>query len=145
MQHPLFGMIKIIIETAVPTGIKVENNDELKEEGNSWMEVTSTDLVLDYKVILVSLTDGEVLWETIVTSEKPTENTHQLGSWASNSPCTDGEFIYAYFGSRGIYCLDFEGNIIWQKDFGQMEKRMSFGEGASPYLYKKPSFYSMGS
>ena len=37
--------------------------------------------------------------------------SHNLGSWASNSPCTDGEFIYAYFGSRGLFCLDFEGNI----------------------------------
>ncbi|NOR74134.1 MAG: PQQ-binding-like beta-propeller repeat protein, partial [Draconibacterium sp.] len=48
--------------------------------------------------------------------------------------------IYAYFGSRGIHCLDFEGNIIWQKDFGQMKKHMSFGEGASPYLYKDKLF-----
>ena len=137
---PIVWGDKIIIETAVPTGIKVESNDEIEEDGNSWMEVTSTDLVLDYKVIMVSLTDGQVIWDKTVTSEKPQENTHQLGSWASNSPCTDGEFIYAYFGSRGIFCLDFEGNIIWEKDFGQMEKRMSFGEGASPYLHNNRLF-----
>lgn len=132
---PIVWGDKVIIETAVPTGVKVTDNSELKEDGNSWMEATSTDLVLDYIVILVRLADGEILWETTVTSEKPQENTHKLGSWASNSPCTDGERIYAYFGSRGIYCLDFEGNILWKRDFGQMEKVMSFGEGSSPYLY----------
>jgi outer membrane protein assembly factor BamB len=132
---PIVWEDKIIVETAVPAGIKVTDNSQIKEDGSSWMEATSTGLVLDYKVILVSLNDGKILWETTVATEKPQERTHKLGSWASNSPCTDGERIYAYFGSRGIYCLDFDGDILWKKDFGQMEKVMSFGEGASPYLY----------
>ena len=89
---------------------------------------------------MVNLEDGNIIWEKTGTSEKPEESTHQLGSWASNSPCTDGERIYAYFGSRGIHCLEFEGNILWQKDFGQMDKVMSFGEGASPYLYNDKLF-----
>jgi outer membrane protein assembly factor BamB len=89
---------------------------------------------------LVNLNDGKILWETTVASEKPQESTHQLGSWASNSPCTDGERIYAYFGSRGIHCLDFNGKILWQRDFGQMQKKMNFGEGSSPYLYKERLF-----
>jgi outer membrane protein assembly factor BamB len=75
-----------------------------------------------------------------VAKEKPEEGTHEFGSWASNSPCTDGQYIYAYFGSRGIYCLDFKGNIIWQKDFGQQNKHMNFGEGDSPYLHKDRVF-----
>lgn len=75
-----------------------------------------------------------------MASELPLENTHELGSWASNSPVTDGEKIYAYFGSRGLYCLDFDGNISWKRDFGQMEKRASFGEGASPFLYNDRVF-----
>ena len=67
--------------------------------------------------------------------EIPEERTHDLGSWASNSPVTDGKHIYAYFGSRGIFCLDMAGVLKWQRDFGQMSKRMSFGEGSSPVLY----------
>lgn len=132
---PIVWGDKIIIETAVPQGFEGKPNSEIMENGSSWMDATETNLVLDYKVILVNLNDGEIIWEKTVTSEKPQERTHKLGSWASNSPCTDGERIYAYFGSRGIYCLDFDGNILWEKDFGQMEKVMSFGEGSSPYLY----------
>lgn len=129
---PIVWGDKIIIETAVPKDKTLDMED--------WINSTSTDLILDFKVILVNLNDGKVIWEKTVTSEKPEENTHKLGSWASNSPCTDGERIYAYFGSRGIFCLDFDGNILWQKDFGQMKKVMSFGEGSSPFLYKDKLF-----
>ncbi|MCG6191081.1 PQQ-binding-like beta-propeller repeat protein [Maribellus maritimus] len=137
---PIVWGDKIIIETAVPKGFEGKPNSEILEDGNSWMDATETNLVLDYKVILLNLNDGKIVWEKTVASEKPEERTHKLGSWASNSPCTDGERIYAYFGSRGIYCLDFDGNILWERDFGQMEKVMSFGEGSSPYLYKNRLF-----
>ena len=132
---PIVWGDNIIVETAVPAKFEGKPNSEIMEDGMSWMDVSETNLVLDYKVILVNRNDGKIIWEKTVTSEKPKERTHKLGSWASNSPCTDGERIYAYFGSRGIYCLDFDGNILWKKDFGQMEKVMSFGEGSSPYLY----------
>ena len=64
-----------------------------------------------------------------------TRGTHQTGSWAANSPVTDGEHVYAYFGSRGLYCYDMQGNLQWEKDLGDMATKMSFGEGSSPVLY----------
>jgi outer membrane protein assembly factor BamB len=131
---------KIIVLTAVPSGINVSKNSEIMENGNSWMEAASTDLVLDFKVILINLNDGKIIWEKTVTSEKPHERTHVLGSWASGSPITDGELIYAYFGSRGLFCLDYNGNVMWKKNFGKSDKRASFGEGESPFLYKDKIF-----
>jgi outer membrane protein assembly factor BamB len=47
---------------------------------------------------------------------------------------TDGEKIWANFGSYGLYCLDYAGNILWEKELGRMEKRNSFGEGSSPVI-----------
>lgn len=137
---PLVWENKIIIQTAVPTNEKAEVEKKEQSEGERRMSGSTTDLIHEFKVILVNRENGKIEWETTVTKEHPLESTHELGSWASNSPCTDGEFIYAYFGSRGIYCLDFSGKIIWQKDFGQMEKVMSFGEGSSPYLYQDKLF-----
>ncbi len=134
---PLVWEDKIIIQTAVATDEKTEVvSDKPESEGQRRMSGTKTDAIHEFKVILVNRNTGEIEWQTTVTKEWPQESTHDLGSWASNSPCTDGENIYAYFGSRGLYCLDFDGNIKWQRDFGQLEKRMSFGEGASPFLYK---------
>ena len=82
---------------------------------------------------------GKTLWKTVLNEELPHSKTHNLGSWASNSPVTDGKHIYAYFGSHGLYCVDMTGKLIWKRDLGKMQKSMSFGEGSSPVLYKDPS------
>ena len=138
---PIVWGNQIIVQTAVATNEKPEpvTNDS-DSEGERRMSGTQTDLIHEYKVVSVNKENGKILWETTVSREMPLESTHDLGSWASNSPATDGKLIYAYFGSRGIYCLDFEGNIKWQRDFGQMEKHASFGEGSSPFLYKDKLF-----
>ena len=57
------------------------------------------------------------------------------GLWASNSAVTDGAHVYAFFGSRGLYCFDMQGNQKWEKDLGDMTIKLSFGEGSSPVLY----------
>jgi outer membrane protein assembly factor BamB len=132
---PIVWEDKIIVLTAVATEEKVVVEKTEDEGDRSWMRASSTEFIHEFKVVCVDRNDGSIDWQTTVIKELPLESTHNLGSWASNSPCTDGEFIYAYFGSRGLYCLNFEGGIIWERDFGQMEKHMSFGEGASPYLY----------
>jgi outer membrane protein assembly factor BamB len=136
---PIVWGDKIIIQTAVATD-KVSPDASKSAEGGSRMAPVQTDRVHDFKVLLIDRGNGKILWEKTVANEWPQESTHDLSSWASNSPCTDGEFIYAYFGSRGAHCLDFNGNIIWQRNFGQMQKHMSFGEGASPFLYKDRLF-----
>ena len=137
---PIVWGDKIIIQTAVPTDEKIKVDESPTSEGQQRMSGTKTDAVHEYRVILVNRESGKIEWQTTVAREKPQESTHDLGSWASNSPCTDGEFIYAYFGSRGLFCLDFSGKVIWERDFGQMQKHMSFGEGESPYLYKDRIF-----
>jgi hypothetical protein len=71
-----------------------------------------------------------------VREQFPHEGTHNDGSWASQSCVTDGEYLIASFGSFGIYCFDLKGNLIWEKDLGDMNIRASFGEGSSPSLYK---------
>ncbi len=48
---------------------------------------------------------------------------------------TDGEHVFAFFGSQGLYCLDFNGEIKWQKQFGEMLTKHGHGESASPVLH----------
>lgn len=88
-----------------------------------------------FVVLAVDRRDGKILWQKTVRDELPHEATHVTGSWASNSAVTDGERLYAHFGSRGLHALDFDGNVLWQKDFGDMQTRHSHGEGSSPALY----------
>ena len=67
--------------------------------------------------------------------ELPHEGTHATSTWASASALTDGEHVYAFFGSRGLYALDMKGNVKWEKDLGDMTIKLGFGEAASPALH----------
>ncbi|MEX0688917.1 MAG: PQQ-binding-like beta-propeller repeat protein [Pirellulales bacterium] len=62
----------------------------------------------------------------------PHEGTHQTNGYASASPCTDGERVYAHFGSRGLHACTIDGDQLWSRDFGDMTIRAGFGEGSSP-------------
>jgi len=133
---PIIWEDKVFVLTAVETNQKVEE-PEIKEstEGRR-MPGIKAESMLDFKVLALNRLDGSVIWEKTVIQEAPVDGTHNQGTWASNSPVTDGEHLFAYFGSRGLYCLDFDGNVLWSRDFGQMEKKMSFGEGSSPAIHK---------
>lgn len=80
---------------------------------------------------------GKEIWRTTASETTPHEATHPDHQYASASPVTDGKFVYSFFGSRGLYCYDLDGKLVWKKDdFGKMRTRGSFGEGSSPSLYK---------
>ena len=89
-----------------------------------------------FEVFCLDRKTGKILWQRTATVATPHEGYHrQYGSFASNSPATDGKYVYASFGSRGLYCYDFNGKLIWKKDFGvQMKIKLAFGEGTAPLL-----------
>jgi outer membrane protein assembly factor BamB len=88
-----------------------------------------------FVVMCIDRDTGQTIWQRTAVEVVPHEGHHQTGSFASASPVTDGNFVYAYFGSRGIYCYDLSGELEWAKDLGDMQTRMSFGEGSSPALW----------
>ena len=91
--------------------------------------------VYEFAVLALDRKDGKVRWATVVKKGVPHESGHQTNSQSSGSPITDGEHIYAHFGSRGLYCLNLDGEVQWSKDFGLMQTKLSFGEGMSPALH----------
>jgi outer membrane protein assembly factor BamB len=88
-----------------------------------------------FTVIAYGRQDGKVLWQRVVREEVPHEGHHATNTFASASALTDGERIYAFFGSHGLYALDLKGNVKWEKDLGDMNIKMGFGEAASPALH----------
>jgi outer membrane protein assembly factor BamB len=88
-----------------------------------------------FVVLAVNRTDGKILWQKVLREAWPHEGGHTTGSLASNSPVTDGEHLYVFFGSRGLYCLDLKGEVKWQKDLGRMQTLHAHGEGSSPVIH----------
>jgi len=134
---PIIWGDQMILLSAVKTDQEITPDEQEEEQQqNSWMAPISTNFIHQFAVLSVDRKDGRIMWQTTVREELPYSHTHKFGSWASNSPVTDGERIYAYFGSHGLYCLNMNGDVLWERDLGRMDKHMSFGEGSSPVLYE---------
>ncbi len=88
-----------------------------------------------FTVMALDRADGSVAWEQVAIIETPHEGKQQNNSWASASAITDGEHVYAFFGSRGLYAYTMDGEWVWDVDFGEMRVRNGFGEGATPVLH----------
>jgi len=87
-------------------------------------------------VLAIDRRNGRVIWERTAREERPHEGSQpENGTWASSSAVTDGERIFAFFESRGLYVYDLEGKLLWQKDLGHKAMRSQFGEGTTPALY----------
>ena len=90
----------------------------------------------DFFVVCVSRENGKQIWKTKVTSAVPHERGHSTNTLASASPVTDGKHVWASFNSFGLFCLDMNGNVVWERQFGRMQTAAQFGDGASPSLHE---------
>ena len=112
-----------------------------KRGGGGGMRAERPTEVEQFVILCLDRQTGKVLWQETAREEVPHEAHHRSdGSFASCSPLTDGKHVFAYFGSRGLYCYDMAGKLQWSQDFGDMRIVMSFGEGSSPALYQDTLF-----
>jgi len=131
-SSPIVFGDRVYVTAAAPIGPAQEPVFDSAPGVHDSVPVTHTN---QYMVMALSRSDGRLLWKTIARQEWPQEGGHVTGSPASNSPITDGQFIYAFFGSHGLYCLDTNGGVRWQKDLGKMQTLHAHGEGSSPMLH----------
>ncbi len=126
----------VFVLTAVPAGPGDDSgNGFFSRLRRRFMGTVRSGDLLNFVLVAIDRRDGSVVWERTAVTEQPHEGRHNTGSWASGSAVTDGEVVCAFFGSRGLYCYDMDGNPLWDRDFGDMRIRMGFGEGASPALH----------
>jgi outer membrane protein assembly factor BamB len=81
--------------------------------------------------------DGKKLWETFIP-QSGVEYVHYKNGFASATPATDGQLVYASFGRHGLFAFDFNGKIVWQHKFGIIDNY--HGPAGSPVLYKDRIF-----
>ena len=120
---------KIILTSAVSTGRKIEapgRDAAGKPKPNEFHQL----LVLAY-----DLKTGKEIWNTKVAEAVPHAVHHPTGSFAAASTVTDGERVYAFFGSLGLFALDMDGKQLWKYELPVMQTLADFGEGASPALH----------
>ena len=63
----------------------------------------------------VDFKTGRIRWERQVAEAVPSQPRHQKNSYAAETPVTDGERVYAYFGNVGLFAFDMNGTPLWSK------------------------------
>ncbi|MEQ9411520.1 MAG: PQQ-binding-like beta-propeller repeat protein [Fuerstiella sp.] len=94
------------------------------------------DVYYRFLVSCIDRNSGDVLWRRLAVEAVPHEGHHPTHSYAAGSPTTDGQRLYASFGSRGIFCYTLGGQPLWQTDLGDMRTRYGWGEAVTPVFHQ---------
>ncbi|MCA9211513.1 MAG: PQQ-binding-like beta-propeller repeat protein, partial [Planctomycetales bacterium] len=131
---PIVSGDLIFVATAVPVGEEFAPRYSSAPGAHDNAPVTQAH---EFVVVAVDRSTGTIRWKKTVNSTIPHEGAHISASLASGSPISDGERVYAFFGSHGLYCLNFDGDVLWSKSFGPMSSKHGHGEGSSPAIHGK--------
>lgn len=132
---PIVWGEQIFLLTAIDTGRAADAKDVVKPDPRFEKKTQPPLTYHQFVVLSIDRKSGKVRWQQVATEQVPHEGIHPSHSYAAFSPITDGRLLYAFFGSRGVYCYDLAGKLQWQRDLGRMDTRYGWGEGSSPALH----------
>jgi outer membrane protein assembly factor BamB len=117
---------------------------ELQKQGLPMKEViekvTARDIELPHEVTLhyfvycLNLKSGKEEWKKEFFTGRPPGGRHRKNSFISESPVTDGKFIYVYVANLGLWAFDLKGKQAWTTPLEANPMYLEFGTGSSPAL-----------
>lgn len=135
-SSPIVWNDHVFVTASVSTGEEPKALPGLYDPGDEQGKTKSTS-VQRWTVFDIDAVTGKIRWATEVKSGLPPLLRHIKNSFASETPTTDGERVYVFFGSVGVVAaLDFTGKIVWSKDMGAFNGPQEFAPAASPVLHK---------
>ena len=125
----------------VTTAVRNKAEAELKVGLYGDITPVENEGVHSWKIYSIDKTTGEVLWERTAHRGVPRTECHPKSTHANSTPATNGKHVIAFFGSEGLYCYDFEGNLVWKKDLGVLDSNFflvpeaQWGFASSPVIH----------
>ena len=135
-SSPIVWGNQVILTTCVNTGVTSEPRKGLYLEDVDANKYPKPKDVHEWKVLCLDLNSGKKLWEHTAHAAIPAKPHHIKNTLASETPTTDGERIYAYFGNVGLFVYDMNGKPLWSKLIPPKETRYGWGTGTSPILHE---------
>ncbi len=93
---------------------------------------------VEFAVQSFARSDGRLLWEYRFEAQGALPAVHLKHNLSSPSCITDGELVYAWFGTGQIVALKLDGKLAWKRglgeDYGPFQ--ILWGHGSSPMIYK---------
>src|SRR5262245_43655231 len=110
---------------------------EHKDDGKPFKHPDSVggDRKHSFRVLSIDRATGRILWEQTAYEGTAYDDRHRKGSYASPTPATDGTYVYAFFGTDGLYSSDFAGKLMWKVSPGPIAT-FGMGPGTSPVLFE---------
>lgn len=136
-SSPIVWGNKIFLTTCINSGESEEPKKGLYFGGERPKPSTDEH---EWKVVCLDLSTGSILWEQTAHKGVPATPRHIKNSYASETPVTDGQRVYVYFGNVGVYCYDLDGKPLWTKELEPRKMRYSWGTAASPVIYEDRLF-----
>jgi outer membrane protein assembly factor BamB len=85
-------------------------------------------------LVCVEKSSGKILWTKTVKNSAEEDRYQGFiteHGYASGTPVTDGERVFAFFGKSGVFAYDLEGNELWNVGVGTSSSNRRWGSAAS--------------
>ena len=153
-SSPIVTGGKVLVTTATTDGkskqpqIGTEYSNEyvaeLQKQGLSMEQIMErlktrdielpNEVTLHYFLYSLNLKTGKVEWQKEFYTGRPPGGRHRKNSFASETPVTDGKFIYVYVANLGLWAFDLDGKPVWSTQLEAQPIYLDLGTGGSPVL-----------
>ena len=126
----------------VTTAVNTKSSESLKVGLYGDIAEANDSAVHEFKVYCLDKNSGKIIWERLAHKGIPKSKRHTKASQANCTAATDGKYLVVHFGSEGLYCYDFKGNLVWKKDMGLLNPGfysmpgIEWGYSSSPIIYE---------
>jgi len=164
VSSPIVAADRVFVTSQIGTGVRRPGNHPTLVQGGSPVasgerglggSAAVADNKVSFLVTALSRTDGRKLWEYEIAAEGSLAEVHDKHNLASASPITDGQRVYAWFGTGQMVALDLTGKLIWSRHLGREYSPfdINWGHSSSPALfngtlillcYHQPTGYLLG-
>ena len=135
-SSPIVWSGKVFLTTAVNTGRVDPSLPKPEDQPERVFGIKHPNTHYQLIVLCVDRETGKEVWREVAKTHVPHEGHHRDASFASASPFCDGERIYCWFGSGGMFAYSLDGNKLWERDLGEAKVGASLGEGSSPVVHE---------
>lgn len=119
----------------VTTAVSSRPDPEFRPGGVRGDNVSDDRTEQSWQLLSLDKTTGRVIWERTIYKGRPRLGRHLKSTFATATPATDGQRIVISLGAEGLYCYDFDGNLLWKRDLGVVG-HASYGFGSSPTIHR---------
>jgi outer membrane protein assembly factor BamB len=136
-SSPIIAGDRVLLTTVVSEG-EMEEPKKGLYFGGERKEISP--VTHHWFVLAYDLKSGRELWRKEAHRGLPSKGLHVKNTYASETPVTDGQRVFAYFGNVGLFCYDMEGHSLWETNWAPVKTRNGWGSAGSPALHEQRVF-----